>query len=101
VARFLDPVSLAAIDIVHAESAGFSPRLNVATLVVEGRMRASDEWRVLAKVEYDQPVARDRIVLDEPSDLEWIRMTAPRPNFLAGGDTARIAEVVFWGTVIE
>ena len=52
---------------------------------------------MLASVRHDRPVERERVMLAAAPALAEIRLEILEPSFLAGGDTARLAEVFFWG----
>jgi hypothetical protein len=91
------PARLAALDLAHAEVAGFSPSFNLKAYRVLGRARAFSDWEVLAEVRHETPVPNERVRIDPPRRLEAVRLEVIEPNFLAGGRTARLAEVVLWG----
>lgn len=97
--RFLmpRPIHLRAMELVHAESAGFSPHFNLKSFRVWGRERSQAPWLLLGENRHDEPVDRERLVLAAAPRLTEVRLEILEPNFLPGGDTARLVEVFFWG----
>jgi len=91
------PAEVAVVELFHAESCGFSPQFNLRAWRLMGRPSADKEWEVLASSRLDEPVARERIVLDRPTLVGDMRFEVLEPNFLPGGGTARLAEIVLWG----
>lgn len=85
-----------AIDLVHAQSAGFSPKFNLASFRILGREKNIDPWRVLATVEHDQPVERERLLLPGQT-VSQIRIEVIQPNFYPESPTARLVELILWG----
>lgn len=97
--RFIMPrtIPIRAMELVHAEIAGFSPEFNLKGYRVWGRDRSQDPWVLLADIRHENPIDRERLVFTGPSRISEIRLEILEPNFMAGGDTARLAEVFFWG----
>ncbi|MCC5877390.1 MAG: hypothetical protein JJU11_14315, partial [Candidatus Sumerlaeia bacterium] len=97
--RFLmpRPIFLRAMEFVHAESAGFSSHFNLKSFRVWGRERSQSPWLLLAEQRHENPVDRERLILADAPRLAEVRLEIIEPNFLPGGDTARLVEVFFWG----
>lgn len=91
------PRLVGAVDLLHAEHAGFSPDFNLKSYRVFVRARRGDAWRLVRTVERDAPIRRERLVFDPPVLVEEWRVEVLEPNFLPGGETARLSEIVFWG----
>lgn len=99
VLRFLFPQTarLAVVEVVHAEAVGFSPAFDLKAYRLVGRARADQPWQTLVEVRHDTPVARDRLTLQGSPRVREIRLVVDTPSFLPAGDTARVAEIIFWG----
>lgn len=97
--RFLmpRPIPVRAMELVHIEAAGFSPSFNLKHYRLWGRARAEAPWLLLKEVRHDAPAGRERLVLPPAPPLAEIRLEVLEPNFLPGGDVARLAEAYFWG----
>lgn len=93
----VQPVIIEAVDLFHIETSGFSPRFNLAGYRLLGRENNQRPWVVLARVSHDTPVARERLRLAHPQPIERLRLEVEQANFLPGGETARLAEIVVWG----
>lgn len=89
--------SVAAIDLIHAEVAGFSPTFNLRGWRLLGRADAAADWQVIEQRLAAEPVARERVRLDPPRPISQLRLEVTHPNFNPGGRTARLAELVVWG----
>jgi hypothetical protein len=92
------PTRVGVMELIHAESAGLSPSLNLKAFRLLGREKTNTEWRVLAEVRHEEPTARDRLVLAGAPLLLEMRLEVLEPNFLAGGNVARLSELLLWGT---
>ncbi|MCB2156418.1 hypothetical protein KQI84_16205 [bacterium] len=95
--KFYSPARIRAVDIVHAESCGFSPQFDVKSFALSGQDQNGHGWKPLAVVQHDEPVARERIWIDSDAMLDSIRLEVLEPNFLSRSPTVRIAEIVVWG----
>ena len=94
---FSQPRIIGAVDVLHAENAGFSPQMNVAAYRLRGREAGNTAWVELARVDHAEPALRDRLILDPPARVREMELTIERPSFLPLGNTARLVEVIFWG----
>jgi hypothetical protein len=90
-------VSLHAVELIHAEAAGFSPQFDLKQFRLVGRLTPEEPWRVLAEVNHEAPQARERIVLEDAPILREVRLEVLTPSFLPGGSAMRLVEAVFWG----
>lgn len=97
-ARFAEPARLLAVDLIHAQEAGFSPHFNLKGYRLLARTSASESWTVLAEVTHEEPVARERITVDSRIKVEALRLEVTEANFAEGSETARLAELIAWGT---
>ncbi|MBI1292064.1 hypothetical protein GC173_12610 [bacterium] len=94
--RFAAPCQVAMIEVVHAAAAGFSPQFSVKAYRIEGRLTSQDPWVTLATVRHDEPVNRDRLLIDGAPTLIEMRLVIDKPSFVTAGDIARIAELYIW-----
>ncbi len=90
------PMRIGAIDILHAENAGFSPPFNLRAYRIAGRNRRDAPWQTLRTIRHEEPIARERLAFPDLPTLSEVRLDILEPNFLPNGDVARIAEVYFW-----
>lgn len=88
---------IGAIDIIHAERAGFSPQMNVKSARFHVRDGPDKEWVLAGEFDNDSPRPRQRVVLAEPQMATQIRLEVIEPNFIPGADTMRAAEIIVWG----
>ncbi|MBI5153613.1 hypothetical protein HZA57_00115 [Candidatus Poribacteria bacterium] len=89
--------NVGAMDLVHAEAAGFSPEFDLRGFRLLARPDSSVEWTTIAERHHGTPLARERMVLRPPIEAGELRLEVTEPNFLPGGTTARLAEVQVWG----
>lgn len=85
------------MDIVHAESAGFSTDFDARAFRVAWKGRDRDEFNEGVVFRNDPPRARQHVVFDPPLSARQVRLEFTEPSGLEGNRTARIVEVVFWG----
>jgi len=95
--RLLEPARVHALDLIHAEDAGFSPEFNLRAFRVLGRFDNRGAWVELAEVHHEEPLARERVRLSTDRPVESLRLEVLEPNFLPGGETARLVEIIPWG----
>lgn len=89
---------IGAVDIIHAEAAGFSPQLDLRAFRIESRAPGATGWTTVADVDNPRPVPRQRVILRGGPVCDELRLVITEPNFLPAGDTARIADFIVWGT---
>jgi hypothetical protein len=89
---------IGAVDIIHAEAAGFSPELGLRAFRIEARAPAATTWTTVAEVANAHPLPRQRVIPRGGPVCDELRLVITEPNFLPSGDTARIAELILWGT---
>ncbi len=96
--RFLlpRPARLQALELVHAEAMGFGPQFNLRSYVIRGRASRENPWEELVRVRHDEPVPRERVALPGTPRLSEVELLVLEPNFLPGGNVARLAEIHFW-----
>jgi hypothetical protein len=97
-AAFPPESTVAIIDLYHAENAGFSRQFNLKSFRVLGRARDLGEWELLFEVAHPASLSRERLRLDPPRRLSQLRLEITDPGFLPGLQTARLAELIVWGT---
>lgn len=90
------PMRIAALELVHVEAAGFSPEFNLKRFRIDGRETRETNWRPLAEVNHEKPVARERIPIPDAPRLVEIRITILEPGFLKGGNVMRLSELSLW-----
>lgn len=90
------PRPIAAVEIIHASAAGFSPSMNVAEYQIWGRARRDGPWTMLREVKNATPTERDRVVLEGSPRLNDLRIDIVRPSFLKSASVARLAEVILY-----
>ena len=95
------PMPLAAIELVHVEAAGFSPEFNLKGFRLTGRRERGDAWRELLRIDHEEPVARERLVVPGAPVVSEVRLEITEPNFFRGGKTSRLAEIFLWSTEPE
>lgn len=95
------PMPVAAIELVHAEAAGFSPQFNLRGWRLLGRERRDVAWRELAVIRHDEPIPRERAFIEGTPNLIELRLEILEPSFLPAGNVARLAEVFLWSTEPE
>ncbi len=98
---FAVPVRLVAVDMFHAQGAGFSEMFNLKSYRLSGRTTTRDSWVTLREVRHERPVAIERVELGGNMELRQIRLEILEPNFMPGGKTARLMEMFFWGEVLD
>jgi hypothetical protein len=91
-------VTVHAVELLHAELAGFSPQFNLKGWRLLARDASSEPWMLLLTATTDEPVARERRLLDAPHVAREWRLEVLEPSHAEGGEVARLAEVVFWGS---
>lgn len=89
--------TVGAVDLVHAEVAGFSPQFNLRGWRLSGRTDPSAPWQVIEQRVLAEPTARERILVTPPRVLSDLRLEVTHPNFLRDGQTSRLAEIIVWG----
>jgi hypothetical protein len=92
---------IGAIDIIHAERAGFSPEMNVKSARFYVRDGPDKDWVLAGEFDNATPRPRQRVVLAEPQWATQIRLEVIEPNFIPGADTMRVAEVIVWGEELQ
>lgn len=92
---------VAAIELVHAEAAGFSPQFNLRAWRLMGRERRDLPWRELLVVRHNNPVPRERVEIPGNPRVIELRMEILDASFLPAGNVARLAEVFLWSTEPE
>ncbi len=90
--------TVAMIDLYHADNAGFSRQFNLRSFRVLGRARALGEWEAIFESTHQVSTSRERLRLDPPRPLSQLRIEIVDPGFLPGLETARLAEMIVWGT---
>lgn len=90
------PMRIRAVELVHAEAAGFSPEFNLRGYAVRGRRERNEEWTTLLTIRHDTPVGRERLPLPGAPELAELEILVTDPAFLPGASVARLAEVIFW-----
>ena len=95
--QLYQPAAVRAIDLVHVENCGFSPRFNLKGFRLLGRANATCRWKELAVVRHDEPVSRERFAIDAGERIGEIRIEVLEPSVVTNGPTARLAEIGVWG----
>lgn len=96
--RLPAPAKVRAIDLVHAETCGFSPEFDLKGYRLRARGSASEAWSNVGATVRDSPAPRERIGLPpELGAVEWLRLEVTDPAFQPGCRTARLGEIVVWG----
>lgn len=88
---------IGAIDIIHAERAGFSPQMNVKSARFYVRDGPDKDWVLAGEFDNASPRPRQRVVLAEPQLATQIRLEVLEPTFIPESDTMRVAEIIVWG----
>jgi hypothetical protein len=90
------PIPVAAIEFVHAEASGFSPRFNLKHWRLHGRKVGSNVLMPLLDMRHERPVGRERLAIEGAPVLQSLVLEIVEPNFFPSGNTARIAELMVW-----
>jgi len=90
------PRKVWAVEVCHAEAAGFSRHFNTADFKILGRKSRSDSWDELHVAEGNQE-AWTFVELKKPKQLGTIRLEISKPNAFESNPNARIAEILVWG----
>jgi hypothetical protein len=88
--------SVWAVEVCHAEGAGFSPHFNTSDFRILGRRSHSDSWDEFHEEESNQQ-AWTFIEFKKPEQLRSIRLEISKPNSFESNPHARIAEILVWG----
>lgn len=92
---------LAAVEVLHASMAGFSPGFNAHGWRLWGRPSARDRWELLAEYRAEIPAPRDRVLLEQRPLVQQVVLEVTDPAHLPGAETMRLAEVLFWAQAEE
>lgn len=95
------PMPLTAIELIHVSAAGFSPELNLKAWRLWGKPRRNSPWELLLDIDSEKPVMRQRLVVPNSPRMAELRLEIVVPNFMPGGDVARLGEVILWSTEQE
>jgi hypothetical protein len=99
--EFAEPVFLKFIDLVHAETAGFSPEYNLRGVRLLTRVGTRDPWVENLIHTGEEPKARERLRLHssgtDPVAVRALRIEVTEPAFLDSVRSVRLAEILLWG----
>ena len=99
--EFAEPVVLEFVDLIHAETAGFSPEYNLRGVRLLTRLGSRDPWEERLEHSAASPSARERLRLNnsgaEAEPVRALRLEVTEPAFLNSVRSVRLAEILLWG----